>query len=145
VSGNHVVPDTGVVRGVSPVPAGDEPSVARSALVCEARGLMAGVAVAISSARDRTRRGAAGLTESRTRLDASAESIRDWDVLRAELRAVVTALALEQRAANVTPEGMLVLVKATAEQAGVGDLEWPDERLVVADMVTWSIEAYFAA
>jgi hypothetical protein len=66
--------------------------------------------------------------------------VEDARTLRAIVRGAAAAYARRLREEGVTPERMLVLVKATT------DVARPDlaVRQLTNDIVRWSIEAYFA-
>ena len=68
------------------------------------------------------------------------DEVADVQALRAMVRGAATAYAQRLRDEGVTPERMLILVKATTDvsRAGLGVRE------LTNDIVRWSIEAYFA-
>ena len=73
--------------------------------------------------------------------DAPAEhDYQDLRVLRSTVRGAAAAYARRLREEGVSPERMLVLVKATTDAAGPGF----GVRELTNDIVRWSIEAYFA-
>jgi hypothetical protein len=84
--------------------------------------------------------------QARTRADSSATAsqteleVENARTLRAIVRAAAAAYARRLREEGVTPERMLVLVKATTDVAGPGLAV----RELTNDIVRWSIEAYFA-
>ena len=71
-----------------------------------------------------------------------APTLQDYEdlrILRSTVRGAAAAYARRLRDEGVTPERMLVLVKATTDAAGPGF----GARELTNDIVRWSIEAYF--
>ncbi len=68
------------------------------------------------------------------------EPDNDLRALRALARAAATAYARRLRAEGLTPERMLVLVKAATINQGVPGFGAQD---LASDIVRWSIDAYF--
>jgi hypothetical protein len=65
--------------------------------------------------------------------------------LRAELRASVTAYVRRLRADGEPPQRMLVLVKETLADAFPSELDPTERRVLQADVIRWSIDAYYQA
>lgn len=73
--------------------------------------------------------------------DAQAwDDVADIQTLRSMARGAAAAYARRLRDEGVTPERMLVLVKATTDVSRPGQ----GVRELTNDIVRWSIEAYFA-
>jgi hypothetical protein len=66
--------------------------------------------------------------------------VADIRALRSDVRGAAAAYARRLRDEGVTPERMLVLVKATTDSVRTG----LGVRELTNDIVRWSIEAYFA-
>jgi type VI protein secretion system component VasF len=71
---------------------------------------------------------------------SSREDVTDIHALRAVVRRAASDYARRLRDEGVTPERMLVLVKATTDASKSGFAA----RELTNDIVRWSIEAYFA-
>lgn len=114
-----------------------------SPLTREARALIARVAETLGEPSVRERREVAQPGERQRRLVTSEEGVHDALLLRTLLHDTVCALAHEHRQLGVPPERMLVLLKEMVSDVH-SDVD-PETRALINDIVSWSVEAYFAA
>jgi hypothetical protein len=75
--------------------------------------------------------------------DPAGRALRESHGLRAELRAAVTAYVRHLRREGEPPQRMLVLVKDAVGDSLPTQLDQTDRRALLADVVRWSIAAYY--
>ena len=81
---------------------------------------------------------------ARTLIDAAAGRRSAAPTTRREARDVVAAYAAQLRADGTPPERMLIVLKAPVRDATPGLLEQAQLHALTADVVRWSIEAFYA-
>ena len=82
-------------------------------------------------------------SEEHTRVDVANASAHVTLALRAQLRASVTAYVRRLRNDGMPPEKALVEVKAVVREATPPELAVVESRLLMGEVVQWSIETYY--
>ena len=121
------------------------PSTAHAAQRAQLGRTLERAAAAMDASRDLHVRSLASLARADA-LVAISDSVRRQSAPdRAELRASVWAYAHTLRAEGLPPEAMIVEVKAAVRDATPVELDSLAARVLLADAVRWSIEAYYDA
>jgi hypothetical protein len=82
-------------------------------------------------------------TASAVRASAQSKSLAEATAIRAQLRASLTGYVRRLAAEGLPAERMLVLVKRAVRDALPSQADPDQARLLLEDVVRWSIEAYF--
>lgn len=117
----------------------------RSPLARDARALVARVVDAIAEAKAYRARSLELLSQSQERVTWSDTLVGRSREIQDRLRDTVEAIALLERAKGVPPEKMLMLLKGIVIEAECEKLDDAEARSLMADVVRWGIEAYYAA
>jgi hypothetical protein len=114
------------------------------AAVRDCRHSFADAVCLLAKSRERIARGERGFPHGEPEMTTAECVLADWQDIRAGVRDVVLEFAWSQRALRTPAEGMLNLIKSAASDAGVAMLREPERSVVLADVVHWSIEGYYA-
>jgi hypothetical protein len=99
----------------------------------------------LADARSQQTRAEALPSRTDAALATCRSAARDSEALEAALRASVSAYAQRLHGEQVPPQRMLVLVKDAVREAMPADTDVLECRALMACVVRWSIEAYYAA
>jgi len=99
---------------------------------------------AIAKAQEQNIRSARLLSQAQDRLNWAERLLGEAAIIDS-LRDAVGALARSERMKGEPPERVILLLKQLTVQAGGEQLEPPDGRMLVEDVVRWGIDAYYAA
>jgi len=135
--------DSSRAEGVMPHSRVGEADAGRG-LARECRQALAEAVSMLAATRERIARGATRPAASGRTLTPSECVLADWRSARPSVRDAVVEFGRLQSASHSPPERVLVLVKAAASDAGVDMLREPERSVILADVVHWSIEGYYA-
>jgi hypothetical protein len=99
----------------------------------------------LADARSRQTRAEALQSRTDAALATSQRAVHEPAAVEAALRASVTAYVQRLHDEHVPPQRMLVLVKDAVREAVAADTDVLERRALMACVVRWSIEAYYAA
>jgi hypothetical protein len=133
------------LESTTPADADRPPAFPSSPDVDHARERLASAIANIAATRPRELRSTPSHDQAAERVVTSPGSAEDPSAVRLELRTTVAALARSLRAAGLPPERMLTLVKLEVTEADPDILREPMGRLLMSDVVRWSIEAFYSA
>jgi len=106
--------------------------------------LLSRAVAAIAKAQEQNIRSARLLSQAQDRLNWAERLLGEASIIDS-LRDAVGALARSERMKGEPPERVILLLKRLTVQAGGEQLEAPDGRMLVEDVVRWGIDAYYAA
>lgn len=108
------------------------------------RALLSRAVAAIAMAQEQSIRSARLLSRAHERLNWAERMLGEARIIDG-LRDAIAALARSERTKGEPPEKVILLLKRLTVQAGGEQLEPPDARMLVEDVVRWGIDAYYAA